>query len=364
MNTIIIIHTIQAFLLGLMLLTRRFRSLPNLFLMVILFGIVLFDGLHYLVLNNLISDQIRLLFSVCFILPPPLILSYWYTYIYGKIPSKQAFITHLLLPFFLFILSTVVVITGTSTKIALIITGNITALFHLVYPFFMLRVLQSFYKIDKKRILTTLKFNSEKTSILKVFGFMMLLHGFIFLFQYNTSLLFPEKHLLNTYTQIQIFFLIILQYLIIWVIINMPVVIHFSDKKIGLSAFKKYKHSSLTHDEASNIANILNCYMQSAKPYLNPLYSMLDLSRDVEINNLHVTETLNGLIGQSYNDYINNYRVEEVKRLIREPDHSKTSILAITFESGFNSKATFYVAFKKFTGITPTTFRNQYSPDK
>jgi AraC-like DNA-binding protein len=163
--------------------------------------------------------------------------------------------------------------------------------------------------------------------------------------------------------KIQIFFMIALQYLITWVIITMPVVIHFSDKRIGLAAFKKYEHSTLSSEEARLIAGKLNAHMEKSRPYQNPLYSVQDLSRDVQISYLEVAETLNGLLGQSFNDYINNYRIEEVKRLFKDPEYKKASILSIAFESGFNSKAAFYSSFKKFTGETPTQCRNRLHTD-
>lgn len=54
--------------------------------------------------------------------------------------------------------------------------------------------------------------------------------------------------------------------------------------------------------------------------------------------------------------FINEYRVEEAKHLLRHP--SDASILDIAFDAGFNSKATFNAAFKKSTGSTPTEFRS------
>lgn len=163
--------------------------------------------------------------------------------------------------------------------------------------------------------------------------------------------------------KIQIFFMIILQYLITWTIVTMPIVVHFTDKKIGLASFKKYKNSSLSIDEARLIACRLNSYMELSKPYKNPLYSVQDLSRDVETDYIEVSETLNGLLGQSYNDYINNYRIEEVKSFFKNPKYKQESILSIAFEAGFNSKTAFYSSFKKFAGETPSQYRNRLSTD-
>jgi AraC-like DNA-binding protein len=70
-----------------------------------------------------------------------------------------------------------------------------------------------------------------------------------------------------------------------------------------------------------------------------------------------VTETLNRLLGQRFSEYLNNFRVEEFKNLLKQPIYQKYSILALGMEVGFNSKATFNAAFKKFTQQTPSEYK-------
>ena len=71
-----------------------------------------------------------------------------------------------------------------------------------------------------------------------------------------------------------------------------------------------------------------------------------------------ISEVLNGLLKQNFFDYINNYRIEEFKRLASMPENSKETNLSLAFVSGFNSKTAFNTAFKKFTGHTPSQFRS------
>lgn len=331
--------------------------------MIVLAGVVIFNILNSLILNDLVTDRARLMFSVVYMLPPPLIYTYWYTYIHGEFPPRRTVIRHLLPLLFFLVLTLSYALSGLPVKSILLIMGEITVLYHLVYPYFMLGLLKSFYGIKKKGIGEVLRYHSEKTSILKIFMFMMVLHSMVFLLQYTLPLIFPPADNLHTFMKIHIFFMIILQYLITWVIVTMPVVIHFSDKKVGLASFKKYEHSSLSADEAKLIACRLNAFMDQGKPYQNPLYSVQDLSGDLEIDYVDIAETLNGLLGQSFNDYINNYRIEEVKRFFKDPKYQHESIISIAFESGFNSKAAFYSSFKKFTGETPTQCRNRLQSD-
>ena len=58
----------------------------------------------------------------------------------------------------------------------------------------------------------------------------------------------------------------------------------------------------------------------------------------------------------NFNDFINNYRVEDVKKAFDKGEHKKTTLLGIAFDCGFNSKATFNRAFKKNTGISPKEY--------
>ena len=64
-------------------------------------------------------------------------------------------------------------------------------------------------------------------------------------------------------------------------------------------------------------------------------------------------------MNKNFYDLINGYRVDEAKRLLVNPENKNYTILSVGFEAGFNSKTTFNTVFKKFTGLTPTDFREQ-----
>jgi AraC-like DNA-binding protein len=62
----------------------------------------------------------------------------------------------------------------------------------------------------------------------------------------------------------------------------------------------------------------------------------------------------------NFYDFVNKYRVEEAKRLLLD-NNRNYKIIAIAYEVGFNSKATFNRVFKKFTGLTPSDFKENIS---
>ena len=59
----------------------------------------------------------------------------------------------------------------------------------------------------------------------------------------------------------------------------------------------------------------------------------------------------------NFSRFINAYRVTEALELLADPERDDCSVTGIGFESGFNSKATFFAAFKDFTGMSPAEFR-------
>ena len=147
-----------------------------------------------------------------------------------------------------------------------------------------------------------------------------------------------------------------LGYAISYVIVSEPKTIQRAEEKIGLGGFKKYEKSKLTRADAEKYVQTLNRIMEDSKPYLDSEFDLAQFSALSKITPHCISETLNGLIGQSFNDYVNNYRVEEFKILAVKEEYKNYTILALAFDAGFKSKATFNAAFKKFTGETPSQY--------
>ncbi len=124
---------------------------------------------------------------------------------------------------------------------------------------------------------------------------------------------------------------------------------------------EKYKKSGLTKEAADNFTNRLIKMMEEEKPFLNPNLTLYDLSKRLEISPHNLSEIINTNLKQNYYDFINSYRVEEFKSNLVKEDMKNFTILVVAFESGFKSKSAFNTVFKKFTGMTPTEYRNKIS---
>ncbi|MNQ80465.1 DNA-binding transcriptional regulator AraC [compost metagenome] len=101
----------------------------------------------------------------------------------------------------------------------------------------------------------------------------------------------------------------------------------------------------------------LQQYMEEEKPFLNPSLTIQDVSNDIQIPVRDLSLLINHKLEQHFYDFINSYRIENAKNILKDVTKNKVTILEILYEVGFNSKSSFNTAFKKHTGFTPTNFR-------
>jgi len=104
----------------------------------------------------------------------------------------------------------------------------------------------------------------------------------------------------------------------------------------------------------------INLLMETAKPYLRPELSLMDLAEMLGTNKTVLSRVINQVHQQNFNDYINSYRVSQVIAQISSGKYRQLTLLGIAYDCGFNSKATFNRAFKKATGVTPQQYIRQY----
>lgn len=100
----------------------------------------------------------------------------------------------------------------------------------------------------------------------------------------------------------------------------------------------------------------LNQFMEEKEPYLNPRLTLAGLAQMRQLQSGILSKMINKEAGMNFNDYVNSFRVKRVQNAIAEGKADSYSLLAIAFESGFNSKATFNRTFKKLTGQAPSEF--------
>ena len=113
-----------------------------------------------------------------------------------------------------------------------------------------------------------------------------------------------------------------------------------------------------TSDTILRLKEKLLAYMSSDKPYLNPDLTLTDLATQLSISRNQLSEVINTGVGDNFYNFINKYRIDEVKRLMQEDSTKRFKIMSLAYDAGFNSKSSFNNIFKKIMGLTPSAYRN------
>lgn len=119
----------------------------------------------------------------------------------------------------------------------------------------------------------------------------------------------------------------------------------------------KYSGSTLKEDEAAQYSAQLEEYLRLEKPYLDPELTLTQLAERINISPHHLSQIINEQFQLNFFEFINQFRVQEVKSRIGNPKYKSYSLLGIAMDSGFNSKSAFNRVFKKLTHQTPSQFK-------
>jgi AraC-like DNA-binding protein len=97
--------------------------------------------------------------------------------------------------------------------------------------------------------------------------------------------------------------------------------------------------------------------MTRDRPYRDPELTLSALAELLDTTPHKLSEVLNTELSQTFYDFVNSYRVEDVRRRLAASDSKHLNVLTLAMDAGFASKSTFNQVFKKQTGHTPSTYR-------
>ncbi len=126
-----------------------------------------------------------------------------------------------------------------------------------------------------------------------------------------------------------------------------------------LEAKPKYISMTLKDADVEQYVREIKQYMTTKKPYLDATLSLPELANKLNIPSHHLSRVINEQFDANFFDFINKYRIEEVKSKICNPEFENLSLLGIAFDSGFNTKSAFNRVFKKMTGLTPSAYKKK-----
>lgn len=120
----------------------------------------------------------------------------------------------------------------------------------------------------------------------------------------------------------------------------------------------KYEKSALSEKQAQRIAAKLETAMKVDSLYRDPMISLPTLAKHTGVSANYISQTLNVVVGKTFFEYINGWRIREAETALLQ---SGETVLNIAMNTGFNSRSSFYKAFRAVHGSTPSDFRKQKS---
>jgi AraC-like DNA-binding protein len=126
----------------------------------------------------------------------------------------------------------------------------------------------------------------------------------------------------------------------------------------GKEECQKYKNSALNKQAREVIIEGLAKLMKNEQLYTEPQLSIDQVAARLHVNSKYLSQAINEVYNQNFYNYINELRVRKAKEFLLMESHGQYSVDGIASQVGFQSKSSFYTAFKKSTGVTPAAFRS------
>lgn len=120
---------------------------------------------------------------------------------------------------------------------------------------------------------------------------------------------------------------------------------------------RKYEKSNLQNEEMEKLVLNVKTKMNEEKVFLNPGININELSKELNTNSKYLSQAINSIYNVNFNNFVNQYRIKEAQKLLSDKEKNILSIEGIATSVGFNSKATFNTAFRKYTGVTPSFYK-------
>lgn len=109
--------------------------------------------------------------------------------------------------------------------------------------------------------------------------------------------------------------------------------------------------------ELNELSLKLKRFVENKQVFKNPDLDLKMLAESLEVHPRMLSQAINKVIGHNFHEFINNYRIEESKKLLIQSSSEKLTVKEIMYDVGFTSKSSFNTLFKVKTGLTPTEYR-------
>jgi AraC-like DNA-binding protein len=200
----------------------------------------------------------------------------------------------------------------------------------------------------ENRIFFQKLFNNYSSSTPSEKWFGMILVGNIFIF-ISYFLGFAGVSFVSCITGALVFTFIL--YLIILILL-------YRNRTDDLFVLNIQKNKKRNKEEVLILSQKLEKIMIEKELYKDPNLSLRDLSKEVNMSSHQLSQFLNTNLGKNFTSYINEFRINNACEIIAS--NNKLTLESVGYDVGFNSKSTFFAAFKKHTGTTPLNYQLQF----
>lgn len=324
-------------LLSVFLITAKSkRKLPDyLFAAFLLISVIDFSS-FFIVLPDLKMVRGGKLASV--LLQMPLYFLYVNSACYYNFKLRKKHLLHLFPFLFFFCWFSIKGISKQGHK-AFDITSIIQYYFYIVAVFLVLRTFRRLYRENySSNHHLTYKWLMQTTVLFLIGNFFVLIRGFV---EQNSI----AYNYLYTFTSFFVLFVIT------WFVLN---ALYRPNLFAGINKDLIPVKSAVEKEKPEEVHKLLQ-FMKNEKPYLDDKLTLQKLADQINLPEKQLSLLINQHIGKHFFDFINEFRINDAKILLKEK--SQLTVSEILYEVGFNSKSSFYTAFKKKTNLTPTEYR-------
>ncbi len=113
---------------------------------------------------------------------------------------------------------------------------------------------------------------------------------------------------------------------------------------------------ALSDEQMSEICDRAVGHLDATRAYTNPEITLALLAKEISTPQRNLSRAINTRLGLNFFEFINGMRVEEAKRQLLRLDASGYNIDSVYSECGFRSRSTFFLVFKRTTGLSPAAW--------
>lgn len=164
---------------------------------------------------------------------------------------------------------------------------------------------------------------------------------------------------ISEHTRINIGYIDSILYLIIFLALPFY---GFSLSPIFKKIIQPYKTIVESNENVALIMKKIDILITEEEIYRQSNLTINSFASEINTPRNDLTLILNNEYHSTFNDFINNARVESIKKDLRSSKFTDYDLLSLAKEHGFSSKSTFFRVFKNFTGMTPNQFKESNQP--